>query len=144
MIRVWTAALVVGLMSPVLVAQEDAEVRIENAWVRALPPTQPNTAGYLTVVNDGKTAVAIVGASSNIAAKVELHRTRTVDGMMRMEPVEGVAVAPGERVQLVPGGTHLMLLGLKYMPAPDDDVRLCLQLASGREICAAADVRESS
>src|SRR5262245_27394949 len=118
MIRVWAAALVAGLMSPVLVAQEDAEVRIENAWVRALPPTQPNTAGYLTVINDGKTAVAIVGASSNIAAKVELHRTRTVDGMMRMEPVEGVAVAPGERVQLVPGGTHLMLLGLKYMPAP--------------------------
>ena len=142
MIRVWTAALVVGLMSPILLADEDPEVRIENAWVRALPPSQPNTAGYLTLVNEGKTAVAVVGASSNIAAKVELHRTTKVDGLMRMEPVQGVAVAPGEQVQLVPGGTHLMLLGLKYMPVAGDDVRLCLQLASGKELCAAADVRD--
>lgn len=141
MIRVWTAALAISLLSPVLVADEDADIRVENAWVRALPPSQSTTAGYLTVVNQGSTAIAIVGASSNIAAKVELHRTRTVDGMMSMEQVQGLAVAPGERVQLAPGGTHLMLFGLKYMPAPGDDVRLCLQLASGKEVCSAADVR---
>ncbi|HEY6131702.1 MAG TPA: copper chaperone PCu(A)C [Halioglobus sp.] len=143
MFRVWTAALVAGLMSPVLAADETSDLRLEDVWIRALPASQPNTAGYLTLVNEGETAIAVVGASSNVAAKVELHRTTKVDGLMRMEQLQGVAVAPGDKVELAPGGTHLMLLGLRYMPAPGDDVRLCVQLASGTEVCAAAEVRKS-
>ncbi len=141
MIRVWVVALVAGLASLTALAAQDTSLEFENVWVRALPPFQPTTAAYLTLINRGEIAVAIVGASSNVADKVELHTTRKVDGLIRMEPLQGLAVAPGERVQLAPGGTHLMLLGLKYMPAPGDDVRLCLQLASGAEACTAAEVR---
>ena len=143
MIRVWVAALAAGLLSLTAVAAQDTKLEIENAWVRALPPFQPTTAAYLTVVNRGEVAVAIVGASSNVAKKVELHTTRKVDGLMRMEQLQGLAVAPGERVVLAPGGTHLMLLGLAYMPAPGDDVQLCLQLAVGGEVCTVAEVRNS-
>ena len=76
--------------------------------------SSPIRPAYLTLVNRGEVAVAIVGASSNVAEKVELHTTRKVDGLMRMEQLEALAVAPGERVELAPGGTHLMLLGLAY------------------------------
>jgi copper(I)-binding protein len=122
-------------------AEPDTSLAFENAWVRALPPLQPNTAAYLTLVNRGEVAVAIVGASSNLADKVELHTTKQVDGLMRMEQLQVLTVAPGERVELAPGGTHLMLLGLAHMPAPGDDVRLCLQLLSGEEVCTVAEVR---
>ncbi len=135
------AALAAGLLSLAAVAAQDPKLEFEDAWVRALPPFQPNTAAYLTLVNRGEVAVAIVGASSNVAEKVELHTTRKVDGLMRMEQLQGLAVAPGERVILAPGGTHLMLLGLAYMPAPGDDVQLCLQLATGGEVCTTAEVR---
>lgn len=141
MIRVWVAALAAGLLSLAAVAAQDTNIEFENVWVRALPPFQPNTAAYLTLVNRGDVAVAIVGATSNVAKKVELHTTRKVDGLMRMEQLQGLAVAPGERVVLAPGGTHLMLLGLAHMPAPGDDVQLCLQLAAGGEACTAAEVR---
>ena len=85
-----------------------------------------------------------VGASADAAEKAELHTTRKVDGLMRMEQLQGLAVAPGERVVLAPGGTHLMLLELAYMPAPGDDVQLCLQLAGGGEVCTTAEVRGGS
>jgi periplasmic copper chaperone A len=136
-------ALVAALLSLAAVAGQNTALEFENVWVRALPPFQPNTAAYLTLINRGEVAVAIVGASSNVANKVELHTTRKVDGLMRMEQLQALAVAPGERVELAPGGTHLMLLGLAYMPAPGDDVRLCLQLASGEEVCTVAEVRMS-
>jgi copper(I)-binding protein len=141
--KVSMAALAATLLSLAAVAEQDAVLEFENVWVRALPPFQPNTAAYLTLVNRGDVAIAIVGASSNVAKKVELHTTRKVDGLMRMEPLQALAVAPGERVELAPGGTHLMLLGLAYMPAPGDDVQLCLRLVSGEEVCTVAQVRMS-
>lgn len=116
-------------------------IYLESAWVRAMPPFQPNSAGYMTVINRRESAIGIVGASSSVARKTELHTTRKVDGLMRMEKLEGLAVAPGERSELAPGGNHLMLIGLAFRPVPGDDITLCLELASGEEICTRADVR---
>lgn len=144
MIRVWMAALAASFLSLAVVAEQDVTLELDNAWVRALPPFQPNTAAYLTLLNRGEVAVSIVGASSDLADRVELHTTRKIDGLMRMEQLQGLALAPGEQVELAPGGTHLMLLGLEYMPAPGDEVRLCLQLASGNEVCTEAQVRKSA
>jgi copper(I)-binding protein len=141
-IRVLTAGLAAGLLS-LPAAAEQPKLEFDNVWVRAMPPFQPNSAGYLSITNPGEVAVAIVGASSNVSDKVELHTTLKVDGLMRMEPLEVLVVAPGERVDLAPGGMHLMLLGLAFRLVPGDDVRLCLRLATKEEICTDADVRKS-
>jgi copper(I)-binding protein len=116
---------------------------IEDAWVRALPPTQKTTAAYLTVTNRGDAAIDIVGASTGIAAEVEIHKTREVEGYTRMERLDGLSLAPGESLSLAPGGTHLMLLGLERMPLPGESVELCLQPAAGSPVCTDAAVRRS-
>ena len=143
MIRIWVAALAAGLFSLSVVAEQNPGIEFENVWVRAMPPFHPNSAGYLTVINNRETAIAIVGASSNVSEETELHTTRKIDGLMRMEQLDGLAVAPGEWAELAPGGTHLMLLGLAYRLVPGDDVVLCLQLISEEEICTPAEVRKS-
>jgi copper(I)-binding protein len=140
---VWIAALVASVFSVAAAAEQTTSLEFDNVWVRAMPPFQPNSAGYLTLTNRGDNAIAIVSASSNVAKSVELHTTRKVDGMVRMEKLQGLAVAPGERVELVPGGKHLMLLGLAFRLVPGDDVQICLQLASGDEACTDAEVRTS-
>ena len=119
-------------------------VSLKGAWVRALPPTQPNTAAYLTIDNTGADAVEVVAAKSAIADRVEFHTTREVDGYMRMEQLATLKVAPGQSLALAPGGTHLMLLGLSAMPSPGDSVELCLTLATGPEICTDAPVRKDA
>ena len=98
MFRVWMAALAAGVLAPVAAAEPDEALELKSAWVRALPPFQPNTSAYLTLVNTGEAAVAIVGASSDVAEKVEIHRTREVDGLMRMEQLDGLALAPGDLI----------------------------------------------
>ena len=136
--------LLAAVLSVVMSHASAGDVQIEDAWVRALPPVKKLTAAYLSVVNDGESAVAVVGGRADIAGSVEIHRTREVDGLMRMEPVTGFAVAPGERVNLEPGGTHLMLMDLTFMPQPGDTVELCLLLAGGGEVCTEADTRKTA
>ena len=129
-------------------AEQSAVVELAGAWVRALPPTQTNTAAYLTVINRGDTGITIVGASADLAEKVEIHTTREIDGYMRMEQLQDLSVAAGQSVQLAPGGTHLMLLGLARMPLRGETVPLCLELAAGDvagdKVCTVAEVRKTA
>lgn len=138
------AMLVCGLASLSALAAEPAVVAVSDAWVRALPPGQPNTAAYLTVTNPGAATVTIVGASSAISNSAEIHTTREVDGLQRMERLTQLQVPPGGSVSFAPGGTHLMLLGLQRMPAPGEEVKLCLELAPAGEVCTDAPVRKSA
>ena len=142
--KTWIAALAAGLLSLAAAAQQSSTMVLADAWVRALPPTQTNTAAYVTVTNPGKVAIMITGASTGLAQQVQIHTTREIEGYMRMEQLQNLPVAPGESVQLAPGGTHLMLLGLSRMPMPGETVHFCLELATGEEVCTDAPVRKSA
>lgn len=121
-----------------LAAGASAGPRISDAWVRALPPTQSSTAGYLRVHNDGDEELVVIGASADIAGRVEIHTTVEVDGLLRMQRLPELRVPAGGVAEFAPGGAHLMLLELSRMPAPGQEVRLCLQFASAPEACTVA------
>lgn len=120
------------------------ELEVAQAWVRALPPGQPSTAAYMTITNNSTRAITLVGASAGIARQVQFHHSRTVDGMQRMEQLPQLALSPGQVLELAPGGTHLMLLGMERMPAPGESIPLCLQPAVGEPLCIAAPVRRGA
>lgn len=88
-------------------------LKVEQPWARATPGNAPNGAAYLRVVNHGQQMDRLVGATSPVSRKVELH-THTMDGgMMRMRQVSAVEVHPGEPAVFQPGGNHIMLIDLK-------------------------------
>ena len=144
MTKYLSALLLCGLVSQAALATDSGSVTVDDAWVRALPPGQPNTAAYLTVTNTGSEGVTILGGSADIAETVEIHTTREVDGYQRMEQLYEVPLAPAQSTAFSPGGMHLMLLGLAKMPAPGDRVQLCLTLAGGEAVCTTAEVRKSA
>lgn len=84
---------------------------ISSAWARATPPGATVGAVYATLTG-GDVADRLVGASTNRAASVELHTVEEIDGVARMRPMESLNVPAGTRVELAPGGHHLMLMGL--------------------------------
>ena len=133
----WTALLVLALAP----ATFGADLEISEAWVRALPPTQANTAAYLTAVNRGDTPIVVSGATAELAGRAELHNSVMVDGYMRMEPLASVTLAPGQTLTLAPGGKHLMLLDLQRMPISGETVRVCLTAEQGEPVCTEAPVR---
>ena len=119
--------LTVGL-SPLARALE-----VEDAYVRGMPPGQSTTAAFMTLHNTGAQAVNLIGGSSPVADKVEVHEHSHVDGMMRMRQVAQLELPAGESVALRPGGYHLMFFGLKQVLSEGDSVELVLQFSSGEE-----------
>jgi copper(I)-binding protein len=87
-----------------------AEISIDNAWARLLPPTVKTTAGYLDISSTKDDR--LISASSSSATVIEIHQTTMADGVMSMNQVEGVDVLAGTPLSLAPGGFHLMIKGL--------------------------------
>lgn len=93
-------------------AAQAAELAVSAPWARATAGRAENGAAYVSLTG-GSAADALLAASSPVAETVELHTHLEEDGVMRMRPVEAIPVGPGEKVQLKPGGLHIMLIGLK-------------------------------
>lgn len=135
----WVSLLLVFAMNA-----RGGELELRDAWIRALPPTQKVTAAYLTLTNPGTSAIELVSGASPIASKIEIHTSRKVEGYMRMEQLPILKLAPGETATLEPGGTHLMLLGLKRMPSPGEIVEICLSSTEQEQFCIEATTRRSA
>lgn len=89
-------------------------LEITHPWSRATPPGAKVGGGYLKITNKGTEPDRFLGGSTSAAAKLEIHESTTTDGIARMRPVkDGLAIEPGATVDLAPGGTHLMLVGLR-------------------------------
>ncbi len=89
------------------------DITIHDPWSRATVGAAKNGAVYLKIANGGDTADRLVAASSAVAGMVSLHRSAMEEGVMKMRPVESVAIGPGETAVLKPGGLHIMLMNLK-------------------------------
>jgi copper(I)-binding protein len=79
---------------------------------RVRPSTGPNTAAYLTITNSGNQSDKLIKVDCEHATTVELHNNVNDNGVMKMRPVEFIAIGK-DPVFLQPGGLHIMLLGLK-------------------------------
>ena len=117
-------------------------VRVDDPYVRAVPPGQPNSASFMVLHNTGEKGGALTGASSPVAEVVELHTHTMEDGMMRMRKVEKIDLPAGEVVKLQPGGLHVMLIGLKQKLIPDEKVQLTLIFEDGSSKQVEAPVRK--
>lgn len=100
---------------------------ITNAWARATVPGQAVGAAYLTITSS--VATRLISASTDVANHVEVHNMQMNGGVMQMRPHGRLEVPPGQRVELSPGGTHFMLLGLKKPLLAGTSLRLTLTFA---------------
>lgn len=117
-------------------------IQIQHAYVRAVPPGQPNSAAFMTLHNKGNSANAVVAAASPAAEVVELHTHVMDEGMMKMRKIERIDVPASGMTELKPGGLHIMLIGLKQQLQPGMKVDLTLKFADGSEQMITAPVQE--
>jgi periplasmic copper chaperone A len=106
---------------------QTGQLRVENAWARATPGGSQIGAAYLTI--QSPTVDRLVAASTPVARKAELHTMEMSGMVMKMRPLAGVDIPAGQSVSLVPGGMHIMLLGLKQPLKPGQSFPLTLRFA---------------
>ncbi len=61
---------------------------ITQAWSRATPNGAKIGTGYLTIENKGPAPDRLIGASADVAGKVEVHEMAMKDGVMTMRPLD--------------------------------------------------------
>jgi periplasmic copper chaperone A len=89
-------------------------LEIETPWAPAVPKGSRVAAGYLTIKNTGSEPDRLVGVSSPIAGKIEIHQMSMDKGIMSMRPLpSGLEIKPGTTVEFKPSSLHLMIMGLK-------------------------------
>jgi len=111
-------------------------IKIEGAWIQAVPPAAEATAAYMTIHNTGQKPVQLTGGSSPIAAKIEpmvtTHEMQRGHQVMGMKTVTGLQIAPGEMLVLQPGGNHLMM-NLTSHPKEGEQVKLTICFDPGNK-----------
>ncbi|WP_339616497.1 copper chaperone PCu(A)C [uncultured Gilvimarinus sp.] len=126
------AVLFVFVLSPAHADQAPpASVKATEAVVQLPIPGTHNSAVFMRLHNVGKTPLTLVGVNTTAAAKAQLHSHTSVDGMMRMRPVESLALAPGQTQVFESGGYHIMLFDVQAELASGDSVDLILEFAGG-------------
>lgn len=92
-------------------------IHIEHPWSRATPKGANVAGGYLVIENKGAASDRLIGGSSEVADRFEIHEMKMEGGVMKMRPLaDGIEIAPGKSVKFEPGGYHLMFLDLKQPP----------------------------
>ncbi|MCU7906219.1 MAG: copper chaperone PCu(A)C [Candidatus Thiodiazotropha sp. (ex Epidulcina cf. delphinae)] len=117
-------------------------ILVQDPYVRAVPPGQPNSASFMSLHNPGEQGHVLIGASSPVAEVAELHTHTMEGGMMRMRKMEKVELPGGGHVSLEPGGLHVMMIGLKQKLVPGEIVSLRLLFEDGSQLKVDAPVRK--
>ena len=93
-----------------------------------------SSAVYMQIENRGATDVIIAAASASAAHAVEFHRSLVADDIARMDPVEALVIPAGGKLELRPGGLHMMLLHVQSDMTSGASIALDLDLASGETL----------
>jgi periplasmic copper chaperone A len=89
-------------------------IKISAPWARATPKSAPVGGGYLKITNTGATPDRLIGGSTPISGRLEVHEMSMNGGTMKMRELSnGLEIKPGETVELKPGGAHIMFMQLK-------------------------------
>ena len=118
-----------------------AQVTVERPWSRATPPGAKVGVGFMQLKNAGQ-ADRVVGVSSPVAGRVEMHVTIREGDVMKMRQVESFSIPAGGTFELKPGGAHLMLMELKAPLNKGERVPLTLKLEKGGELKVELSVAE--
>lgn len=133
------ALLFAGAVSAAAADTGAGPLTVTDAWARSTPPGLDVSAAYFVIDNRGAPD-RLTAASSPVAARAEIHRTTTHDGMARMERQHALAI-PGGRTEFAPGGLHVMLLGLKQPLRTGESFALTLEFERAGTITVDATVR---
>lgn len=128
-----SVAAAVALIAAPLGAAAAGSIAVMQPWSRpAVAGT--NGIGYMTLVNKGRAADALVKVESPLAARVEMHSSAMAGGVMSMKPEARVAIPAGGQTTFGPGAYHLMLIGLTRTLNPGDKAPATLSFASGARL----------
>lgn len=108
LVRTILAVAQLGILLPLTAL---AQVKVNDAWVRATVPQQQSTGAFMKLTG-ARHDLKLVEVRCPLAGVAEVHEMKLVDDVMRMRAMKALELPAGQTVELKPGGSHLMLMAL--------------------------------
>jgi periplasmic copper chaperone A len=110
-------------------------LKISAPWARATPKGASVGGGYMTITNTGTVSDRLIGGSTDISGRFEVHEMKMENGVMKMRPVAGgLEIKPGQTVTFDPSGYHVMLVNLKKQLKKGDHFKATLVFAKAGKV----------
>ncbi|MCK0196593.1 copper chaperone PCu(A)C [Ancylobacter sp. 6x-1] len=126
------------LLAPLVAQAHEYKIgalEIIHPWTRVTPNGAKVAGGYLIVENDGDTADRLIGATTEVAGRAEIHQMTVTDGVMTMRMLKDGAEVPAKgKLELAPGGYHIMMLDLKRPLVEGEKIKGTLTFAKAGTI----------
>lgn len=113
-----------------------ASPAVSSAWLR-LPVVAGRPAAVYATITGGAAADRLIAVEGPKPARFALHATKAENGVMRMTPLAGLPVNAGQKVEMKPGGTHVMAFGLPDTK-PDSQVSLTFVFEKAGRVAVSA------
>jgi periplasmic copper chaperone A len=113
---------------------------IDHPFARATPPGAKSGGAFFIVENASLTPDKLIGVASPAAGSTEMHQMVVDGGVMKMRAVSMLEIPAGGKLELKPGGYHLMLLDLKQPMRAGDKVPLTLTFQNAGSIVVSVEV----
>ena len=104
----------------------DMKIEVQGAWARATVEGQNMGGAFVNLTADQD--ATLVGASSSVSDKVELHTMKMDGEKMIMAQVPNIPLPANTKVELKPGSLHIMFMGLKAPLKEGQTVALKLEI----------------
>lgn len=89
------------------------DLQVRHPWTRATAAGDKSAAAYMEIRNSGRQPDRIVGASTPVAERIELHSAKGDSDSAKTRKVTSFEVPARRRLFLRPGGSHLVFVGLR-------------------------------
>jgi copper(I)-binding protein len=117
-------------------------IHIDHPYSRQVPNVRTPGIVYMTISNKGEKPERLLGASSPIAGRIELHANLRDGDIMRMRPVEAIDLPAAGVLRLQPNARwHLMLLDLRKPLAVGDTFPLTLTFREAGDVRVEVEVQ---
>ena len=118
-------------------------IEVSDVWARQAMQGM-TSAVYFVIQNHNAEADRLIGVASDAADAVEIHESKMEGDVMKMSRVESVELEPSAKVEFMPGGYHVMLIGLKQELEAGDEIEVTLQFRDGPDVTVKAIVKDAS
>jgi periplasmic copper chaperone A len=106
--------------------------KISGAWSPATAPSVTVGAAYMRIRSHR--ADVLMGATSPVAEKVEMHTNFRVGAVARMRRLDSLSLSPHVMYTFAPGGMHFMLMGLHAPLASDSRFPMTLHFREAGDV----------
>jgi len=109
---------------------------VKDPYARATRPNAPTGAAFMTLMNHSDQDITLIGVSSDVAKRVELHtHINNGEGVMKMTEIEGgITIPAGEVHMMERGGDHVMMMGLTQSLVDGETISITFEFEGGAGI----------